>query len=373
VSAPDEIYLDWNATSPPHPDVVAAMAEAQVAAWGNPSSVHRTGRRASVFVEQARESVAGLLGFRAAAVVFTSGATEANNLALHAAPALITSHLEHPSVTEVGHRLARRGVFVEWLPVQRSGMVDVQAVEGALRRAPPGTMVALTAACHETGVVQPIREVAELTRRHRAHLHVDAVQVLGKLHPGDWSSCADSIAVNVHKIRGPKGIGALAWRSRWSPTPLLVGGGQERGLRPGTLDAALAAGLLVAVERAKALPGAYAGIGPLRDQMDRALCAVGEINGGGSPRLPHVTNLSFDGWSGEELVAALDIVGVRVSSGSACNAGTTTPPKAVEAMLGRERARSAVRISLGETTGAEDVATATERILSVLERRPGRS
>jgi cysteine desulfurase len=195
------------------------------------------------------------------------------------------------------------------------------------------------------------------------------VQVLGKLPPAEWADHADSIAINVHKIRGPKGIGVLAWRSGWSPRPLLVGGGQERGLRPGTADAALAAGLLVAVERARSLPAVYVRLAPLRDRIERALACWAAVNGREARRLPHVTNLSFGGWYGDELVAALDLVGVRVSSGSACSAGSSAPTRAIQAMVGSERARSSLRISLGETTDSADVTDAIERIVGVLLRR----
>jgi cysteine desulfurase len=366
VSAPTEIYLDWNATSPPHPEVLEAMTRAQTEAWGNPSSVHQAGRRALNLVEQARASVADLLGVQARDVVLASSATEANNLALHAARALVTSHLEHPSVTRVAERLAANGIPVEWLPVQPNGTVDLDGVELALRRVPRGALVALTAACHETGVVQPVREVAEVARRHGAHLHVDGVQALGKLPPAEWAHHADSIAINVHKVRGPKGIGVLAWHPGWSPRPLLVGGGQERGLRPGTVDATLAAGLLAAVDRARSLPAAYARLAPLRDRIEQALACWATVNGREARRLPHVTNLSFGGWYGDELVAALDLVGVRVSSGSACSVGSSVPTRAVQAMVGSERARSSLRISLGDATDGREVADAIERIIGVV-------
>jgi cysteine desulfurase len=365
-----EIYLDWNATSPPHPEVLRAMNLAQVREWANPSSVHTAGRRASRVVERARETTAQLLGVRATDLVFTSGATEANNLALHGAPALVVSAVEHASVTRVAEVLAEQSTRVEWVEVRPDGLVDVQHLELLLRGLPPGALVALTAACHETGVLQPIREVAEIVHRHRSRLHVDAVQVVGKIPPSDWAPHADSLALSVHKVRGPRGIGVLAWRCGWTPVPLIVGGGQQRGLRSGTLDAPLAAGLEAAILRTLDLPKEYGSLEPLRDLIEQSLAEWSIVNGSGAPRLPHVSNLSFPGWYGDELVAALDLMGVCVSAGSACSAGSSEPARAVRAMAGRERARSALRISLGDTTEKSLVLEAIGRVRTVLRRSP---
>jgi cysteine desulfurase len=246
------VYLDWNATTPPHPDVVDAMREAARSSWGNPASLHRTGRAASAIVEGAREKVAALVGFSPRDVVFTSGGTEANNLALlrpfsvDADRALeglcVTSRAEHPSVTAVAELLERRGVRVAWLDVPASGRIEPEQVDRALaidHRGP--RLVALQAVNHETGVIQPIREVALIARRRGADLHVDAVQAAGRLAPEAWQG-ADSVALAAHKARGPKGIGALAVRAGITIKPLLRGGGQERGLRPGTVDPVAAAG-----------------------------------------------------------------------------------------------------------------------------------
>jgi cysteine desulfurase len=205
------------------------------------------------------------------------------------------------------------------------------------------------AANHETGVLQPLEEVALAAHALGATLHVDAVQALGKLPPSTWRF-ADSLALAAHKIRGPKGIGALAFRGQNAPRPVLVGGSQERGLRPGTVDPVAAAGFLAALQRADDAPERYAGLSVLRDELEQAFSAFASVNGAGAPRLPHVSNLSFNGVSGDELVAALDLLGVCVSSGSACSAGTTEPSTVITSMLGRERARAAVRVSLGEST-----------------------
>ncbi len=359
------LYLDWNATTPPHPDVLRAMVEAAAAAWGNPASTHRVGRQARALVEDAREQLAEICGVQARDVLFTSGGTEANNLALADAPGLALSHLEHPSVTRVAERLEARGVPVAWVEVAPCGRLDPEAYRQALRALPAGSVAALMAANHETGVLQPLEAVALIAHEQGATLHVDAVQALGKVAPESWRF-ADSLAVAAHKIRGPKGVGALAFRGSKVPKPLLVGGSQERGLRPGTVDPVAAAGFLAALRRVAEGPARYASLSALRDDFERALAAVARVNGAGAPRLPHVSSLSFQGVSGDELVAALDLLDVCVSSGSACSAGTTEPSTVITSMLGRERAREAVRVSLGETTTAAEMATAKTAIWRAL-------
>jgi cysteine desulfurase len=351
------IYLDWNATTPPHPDVLAAMARAGAEAWANPASTHRLGRRARALVEDTREKIADICAVHPRDVLFTSGGTEANNLALSRAPGLALSRLEHPSVTRVAEELELRGIPVQWVEVPATGRIEPDAYRTALERLPRGSLVALMAANHETGVLQPLEQVALAAHEFGALLHVDAVQALGKIAPELWRF-ADSIALAAHKIRGPKGVGALAFRGRSAPKPVLLGGSQERGLRPGTVDPVAAAGFLAALERAVSGPERYRALASLRDELESELADCALINGGQCERLPHVSNLSFPGRSGDELVAALDLIGVCVSSGSACSAGTTEPSSIITAMLGRERARAAVRISLGEATTAAEIQAA---------------
>jgi len=214
-------------------------------------------------------------------------------------------------------------------------------------------------------VLQPIAEVAAVTRALGAHLHVDAVQAVGRLELTPLAG-VDSLAVASHKLRGPKGIGLLAFRPGRSPVPLLLGGAQERGLRPGTVDAVAAAGFRAALQRVEESRGRYQALEPLRDELERALAQYAIVNGLQAARAPHVSNLSFAGSRGDELVAALDLEGVRVSSGSACSAGTTEPSAVITAMLGRERAESAVRISLGEDTARSQVEYAIAAFLRIL-------
>ncbi|WP_437492923.1 cysteine desulfurase family protein [Sorangium sp. So ce1014] len=375
------IYLDWNATTPPHPEVLAAMQAAAEVAWANPASVHGPGRRARAFVEQAREAVARLTGFDARDVTFTSGGTEANNLALgHAfgdeAGALVVSRIEHPSVTRAAEGLAARGVHVAWVDPEPSGRVAPEAIADAIDRAAavaPVRLVSLQAVNHETGVVQPVAEAAAIVHARRARLHVDAVQAVGRLPPEAWAG-ADLVSVAAHKIRGPKGIGALAGRPGLRLRPVLLGGAQERGMRPGTQDPLAAAGFAVAAGRAIDAPARYAALAPLRDRLEAALTQVGRAAGaaplrnGDGARAPHVTNLSWPGWRGDELCAALDLEGVAASSGAACSAGTAEPSPVLTAMLGPERAASAVRFSIGEDTTETDLAEAALRMARVLSR-----
>jgi cysteine desulfurase len=227
------------------------------------------------------------------------------------------------------------------------------------------------AANHETGVLQPVTEVESIVHKHGGRLHVDAVQAVGKVPAAAWRA-GDTLSIAAHKIRGPKGIGALLLRSPGLPRPVLLGGAQERGLRPGTVDAVAAAGFAVAVEHAaNGGPERYAIVGGLRDRLEQGLTGV-QVNGTG-PRLPHVTNLSFAGWLGDELVAALDLEGIRISSGSACSAGTVERSPVIEAMLGRARAEAAVRFSLGETTTLEDIVAVISVLDRMIERQSSRS
>jgi cysteine desulfurase len=362
-----EVYLDWNATTPPLRAVVEAMAAAAREAWGNPASVHAAGRRARALVEDAREAIALLAGAEARDVVLTSGGTEANNLALSGAPGLVGSRLEHPSVTRVLEARAALGVPVRFVDVGEDGRVDPAAVERALTELPGGSVVALSAVNHETGVVQPVEDVARVVRAAGARLHVDAVQAAGRLSHQHWRA-GDTLALSAHKLRGPKGIGALVSAPGTRITPILLGGSQERGLRPGTVDSTAAAGFGVAARHAVDGPARYERLAALRDHLERTLGDRARPNGALAARAPHVSNVSFRDVAGDELVAALDLEGVRVSSGSACSAGTSEPSAIILAMLGPERARSAVRVSLGEDTTMEEIIRFLRAVDVVLPR-----
>lgn len=359
-----QIYLDWNATTPPAPSVLEAMDAARAEGWANPSSVHRAGRAARRLIEDAREQLAAILQVQARDVVLTGGGTEANNLALAHAPGLALSRLEHPSVVRVAERLADAGRPVVWLPVSPSGQVEVEAVTELCAALPADSWLAAMYVNHETGVVQPLEALANAAHSLGLKLHSDAVQALGKVDLAPLIH-ADSISVAGHKLRGPKGVGALCLRPNAEgivpvPTPVLRGGSQERGFRPGTQDAVAIAGFGAALQRLAKHRQGLEGVRELRDRLEAAMLGRGEVSGAGSPRVPHVTNLRFSGWRGDELVAALDLEGVCVSAGSACSAGTLEPSPVLAAMLGAEAASSGVRFSLGEDTQADDIQTVIE-------------
>jgi cysteine desulfurase len=374
---PRRVYLDWNATTPPLTEVTAAMAEAAREAWGNPSSVHAFGRAARARVEDARETVARLAKADPRDVLLTSGGTEANNLALRSAFArdggvLVTSRLEHPSVLRVAEALEREGrARVRWLRVTPDGTIDLDDLRGALSEG-GARLVALQAVNAETGVVQPAREAIAMAHAAGVLVHVDAVQVFGR--SGDVLEEADTRSLAAHKMRGPKSVGALVSTPGLALAPVLLGGSQERGLRPGTVDPVGAAGLAVAARHAQASPARWAALAPLRDALERGLLALAEgarVHGASAARAPHVTSIAFRGWSSPELGAALDLEGVAASGGSACSAGTAEPSGVLLAMGAGDAATSSVRFSLGEETTAIDVEVALEACARVLARTPG--
>ncbi len=383
------IYLDHNATTPPCDEALAAMAEARRLGWANPSSVHAAGRAARRYADDAREAVARLAGQSARDVVFTSGGTEANNLALarpfldaSAGPSppglLATSRLEHPSVLAFAEELARRGVVeLAWVEPGPDGALSPDALSDALARRRPGqpALVALHAVHHETGALQDVPALVARAEALGAEVHIDAVQAAGRVAPAAGRG-GHTTALAAHKLRGPKGIGALVSRPGVVARPILRGGSQERGLRPGTLDAVAAAGFGAAARRAlEGGPERYAALAPLRDALEARACAAGQHAGVAveptpvGRRAPHVSHLLVGGWAGDELAAALDLEGVCASSGSACAAGTAEPSPAIVALVGEARARNALRVSLGETSGGADVDAFVAAFARVLARR----
>ncbi len=368
------VYLDWNATTPPLSSVIDAMAAAAREAWANPASVHHFGRAARACVEDAREAVAQLAQCDPRDVVLTSGGTEANNIALRSAFAvhpgvLVTSRLEHPSITRVAEALEREGrARVRWVHVRRDGTIDLDDLDRALD-APDARLVAVQAVNSETGVVQPVHDVVQRARRAGARVHVDAIQAFGRLT--ELAAEADTRSLAGHKIRGPKSIGALVARPGLAIHPVLLGGSQERGLRPGTVDPVGAAGLAEAARRALDSPARWTSLARVRDALETGLLRLApgaRVNGASAPRAPHVTSIAFRGWVGSELVAALDLEGVAVSSGSACSAGTTEPSPALVAMGDTLAAVSSVRFSLGEDTTEDDIDAALSAAARVLGR-----
>jgi cysteine desulfurase len=358
-------YLDWNATAPLRPEARAAVSAA-LELTGNPSSVHAEGRAARRLNEDARAEVAALVGAEPKNVVFTSGGTEANMLALTPATAsmsapcrrLLVSAIEHPSVLAGGRFPASQ---VEQVPVTAAGQIDLSALSTRLAAGGGWALVSLMLANNETGVIQPVSEVAHLVHEAGSLLHVDAVQGPGRI-PCDINALgADLLTVSGHKIGGSKGVGALIKREDDVPVvPLVTGGGQERGGRAGTENVAAIAGFGAAAAEAHAASAAEAiWVRALRDRLETGLKAATPavaIFGAQVERLPNTTLFSVPGMKAETAVIAFDLAGVAVSSGAACSSGKVKPSHVLAAMgVPAPLARGAVRVSLGPTTTEGDI------------------
>ena len=356
----NRIYFDWNATAPlRHEARAAALAAFDLN--GNPSSVHGEGRAARRLIEHAREQVAALVGAQPRNVVFTSGGTEANMLALAPAAArdrLLVSAIEHPSVLAGGRFPS---ASVERLPVSGSGALDLAALERRLAALGGRALVSLMLANNETGVVQPVVQAAQLVHAAGGVLHVDAVQAVGRM-PCDINALgADLLTLSGHKIGGPKGIGALIGRTELSLIdPLIKGGGQERSLRAGTENVAGIAGFGAAAAAARAeFSAAAAHMAALRDRLEASLKAASPaviVFGAESERLPNTTLFAVPGMKAETAVIALDLEGVAVSAGAACSSGKVQPSHVLAAMgVPPHLARAGVRVSLGPSTTESEI------------------
>ena len=383
----DRVYLDWNATAPLRPQAREAMVAA-LDAVGNPSSVHAEGRAARRLIDDARRRVAALVGAEAGDVVFTSGGTEANALAL--APSvradgprvLLVSAIEHPSVL-AGGRFKPDAVIA--IPVGGDGRADLGALErqlAALAREGRGrALVSLMHANNETGVVQPVAEAAAMVHQAGGLLHVDAVQGAGKIPCDIKALGADLLTLSAHKIGGPKGVGALVRRADTAMSePLIKGGGQERGARAGTENVAGIAGFGAAATAAgHDLDAEHRRLAGLRDRLEAGLkagVAGTVVFGAGAERLPNTTLFAVPGGKAETAVIGLDLDGIAVSSGAACSSGKVAASHVLAAMgVPPALARGAVRVSLGYATQAADVdrflSAWIRRAQSLLKERPG--
>jgi cysteine desulfurase len=354
---PTVAYLDWNATAKLRPEAQAAITAA-LDVTGNPSSVHAAGRAARRLIEDARDRVAALVGVTSRDVVFTSGGTEANMLAL--APALgevlLISAIEHPSVRSGG-----RFAAAEDIAVTAAGVVDLVALKRQLAgRSRP--LVSLMLANNETGVIQPVAEAAALVHAAGGLLHVDAVQGPGRIVCDFKALGADLMTLSSHKIGGPQGVGALIRRDGLAVDPQIKGGGQERGARAGTENVAGIAGFGAAAEAVRrGWTGEAARMAALRDKLEAGIKAVAPkavIFGAEAARLPNTTLFSVPGMKAETAVIAFDLEGVAVSSGAACSSGKVAPSHVLAAMgAAPELARGAIRVSLGYATSDDDVGT----------------
>jgi cysteine desulfurase len=348
-------YLDWNATGELRPQARAAMISA-LELTGNPSSVHSAGRAGRRLVDKAREQVASLVGAAPRDVVFTSGGTEANVLALTPAlgEMLLVSAIEHPSVRSGGRFSA-----VEEIPVTTAGLVDLAALERRLA-ACSRPLVSIMLANNETGVIQPVAAAAALVHAAGGLLHVDAVQGPGRIACDIKALGADLLTLSAHKIGGPQGVGALVRRDGLAINPLIKGGGQERSARGGTENVAGIAGFGAAAEAAgQGLRGEVLKMAELRDRFEAALKALTpEVAIFGSPveRLPNTSLFAVAGIKAETAIIALDLEGVAVSSGAACSSGKVAPSHVLAAMgIDPELSSGAIRVSLGYSTTDRDV------------------
>jgi len=368
------VYLDYNATAPPAPDVVDAVTQVVRDHVGNPSSVHAFGQRAKALIDDARQQVAALIDADPTEVVFTAGGTEADNLALRgAAEALeagprrrvITSGLEHEAVLNTVKALERRGWQVTRLSTSERGIVDPGALGQAI-----GSDTALVSIMHannEVGTIQPVAELAAIAREHGAVFHTDAVQSVGKIPVSVRELGVDLLALSGHKFGGPLGAGALYIRRGVRLLPYLTGGRQERNRRAGTENVPAIVGLGVAASLARQKTASE---GPrlrlLRDRLESEILRLvpgTAVNGDRTARVPNTTNIGFDGIEAESLLIALDLEGIAVSTGSACSSGSLEPSHVLRAMgHSTARARNSLRFSLGSGTTAADL----DAVLAVL-------
>jgi len=368
-----KLYLDYNASTPLDERVLAAMTECMAGMPGNPSSTHQFGRAARARLDSAREQVAALAGVQPAQVIFTAGGSEANNLALHAVTAgqaagrLAVSRIEHPSVLEPAEALTGQGWQLDLIEVDEQCRVTAQALAEKLHR--DTCLVSVMMANNETGVIQDIAGLADQVRSAGAIFHTDAIQAAGKIALDFESSGVQLLSLSAHKIYGPKGVGALIVDKSLQLTPLIYGGGQEKGLRAGTENVAGIVGFGVAAELAKTqLQQRAVHARALRDRLEQGLARHQEITlfAREAERLPNTVQLAVAGIDGETLLMQLDRAGIAVSSGSACASGKNEASHVLMAMgVDADIARGAIRISLGKDTTETDIDT----LLAALDKQ----
>ncbi len=370
------VYLDNNATTPVLPEVWEAMRPYFAEQFGNASSIHHHGQQTRAAVERAREAVAALLGCRAAEVVFTSGGTEGDNLALFGlvepGDNVVTSAVEHHAVLNAAKQLERRGCEVTFVPVDGRGLVDPGDVRRAIR--PNTRLISIMMANNETGVVQPLEEIGRVAAEADVYFHADAVQAAGKVPIDVQRIGCDLMTISGHKMHAPQGTGALYVRRGTLLRPLFYGGNHERGRRAGTENVPGIVGFGRAAELAREglSNGETARLAGLRDHLESTVLREFEgvgLNGAGAPRVPTTTNIFLEWIEGEALVIALDLKGLAVSTGAACSSGAIEPSHVLTAMgLSPERARASLRFSLGKENTAEDVDFALSVLPEALAR-----
>lgn len=376
----DRIYLDHAATSPVHPDVVERMIPFMTEVFGNPSSIHYFGRQSRQAVDEARAVVAKSIGAKESEIIFTSGGTEADNIALigtamanrHRGRHIITTMIEHHAVLRACEYLEKQGFEVTYLPVDQKGNVSLTDVKAALRD--DTILVSIMFANNEVGVLQPIGEIGELLKDHQAYFHTDAVQAYGLVPINVNDHHIDLLSVSSHKINGPKGIGALYVRETVKLSPLFYGGEQERKRRAGTENVAGIVGFAKAVEIAQeTMNHKQQEYRLMREAMLSIFAESGisyYVNGNQDHCLPHIVNVAFPGTNVESMLVNLDLAGIAASSGSACTAGSIDPSHVLVAMFGKEseRIRSSVRFSFGLGNTKEQIERAASETVKIVKR-----
>lgn len=370
------VYLDNNATTPVLPEVFEAMRPYYGEQFGNASSIHQRGQASRAAVERAREAVAKLLGCRASEIVFTSGGTEADNLALFGLAAegdhVITSSIEHHAVINACKRLESMGCEVTYLPVDGRGLINPDDVGRALR--PKTKVISIMFANNETGVIQPVEEIGKIAAEADVFFHTDGVQAAAKIPIDVKKIGCDLLSISGHKIHAPQGIGALYVRKGTLLQPMLYGGSHERSRRAGTENVPGIVGLGKAAEIAA--QGLAAGdvekIRQMRDSLETAIVHTIEdtsVNGDGAPRVPNTSNIQFSYIEGEAMVIALDLKGLAVSTGAACSSGAIEPSHVLTAMgLTPDRARASIRFSIGKQNSSDEIGYAIALVPDTVTR-----
>ncbi|MEO3947090.1 cysteine desulfurase family protein [Gorillibacterium sp. CAU 1737] len=376
----EPIYLDHAAATPMHPEALARMLPYMTKHYGNPSSIHSFGREALAAVAEARELIGAALKVSGRRVLFTSGGTESDNLAIHGLAArrgyaghVITAKTEHHAVLHACERLEELGVQVTYLPVDATGRVKPEEVRQAIR--PDTFLITIMYANNETGTIQPMKEIGQIAREAGVLFHTDAVQAFGTV-PIDLNALgADLVSLSAHKIGGPKGVGALVVGEKVVLQPLLYGGTQERSRRAGTenVPGIVGFGAVVGLTVSR-LAEKRAYLESLRTLLLEELAKhlpqeAFHVNGHPSERLPHIVNISFPGVSAETLLMNLDLAGVAAASGSACTSGSLEPSHVLEAMkVGADCVRSAIRFSFAPVTTKQEIVRAAEIVATFVRR-----
>ena len=373
------VYLDNNATTPVAEEVYRQMQPYFCQSFGNAASIHGFGQEARAAIEVARQEVADLIGAQTGEIVFTGGGTEADNTVVRGVAAaqggrgghIITSTIEHPAVLAPCAELERAGFRVTRIPVDARGQIDLTQLEAAIDA--QTVMISLIHGNNEVGSIQRLERVAEIAGRHGVLFHTDAVQTVGKIPVDVRKLGVDLLSLSAHKLHGPKGVGALFVRNGLELAPLLLGGSHERGRRAGTENVAGAVGLGAACRLAGTSMGEFGlRVRNLRDRLENGLLQQLprlEVNGSRRRRLPHVSNLSFEGLEGEALLISLDFKGIAISTGAACASGSMEPSHVLLAMkLPRSRVQSALRFSLSRLTQDDDIDYVLETVPEVVNR-----